>query len=73
MLEHFAECIKMSKGQRQEAIQINVYTALLLALRTLAEMKSFLGQDVVRTAATELIIVSNLKFVSVCDIYIAFL
>ncbi|KAF9416302.1 hypothetical protein HW555_006256 [Spodoptera exigua] len=24
MLEHFAECIKMSKGARQEAIQINV-------------------------------------------------
>ncbi|XP_061729047.1 HEAT repeat-containing protein 5B [Cydia pomonella] len=56
MLEHFTECIKMSKGTRQEAIQVNVYTALLLALRTLAEQKSSLGQDAVKTAATELII-----------------
>lgn len=62
MLEHFAECIKMSKGQRQEAIQINVFTALLLALRTLAELKSSLGQDAVKTAATELIIVSYVTF-----------
>ncbi|XP_063832708.1 HEAT repeat-containing protein 5B-like [Ostrinia nubilalis] len=56
MLEHFAECIKMSKGPRQEAIQVNVYTALLLALRTLAEQKSSLGQEAVKTVATELII-----------------
>nr|XP_037868102.1 HEAT repeat-containing protein 5B isoform X1 [Bombyx mori]XP_037868103.1 HEAT repeat-containing protein 5B isoform X1 [Bombyx mori] len=56
MLEHFAECIKMSKGGRQEAIQVNVYTALLLALRTLAETKTSLGQDPVKNIATELII-----------------
>ncbi|XP_072933477.1 HEAT repeat-containing protein 5B [Epargyreus clarus] len=56
MLEHFAECVKMSKGTRQEAIQINVYTALLLALRTLAEQKSSLGQEAVKNAATDLII-----------------
>ncbi|KAJ0172296.1 hypothetical protein K1T71_012269 [Dendrolimus kikuchii] len=55
MLEHFAECIKMSKGARQEAIQVNVYTALLLALRTLAELKSSLGQEAVKNIATELI------------------
>lgn len=60
MLEHFVECIKMAKGQRQEAIQINVFTALLLALRTLVELKSSLGQEPVKTAATELIIVSVL-------------
>lgn len=57
MLEHFAECMKMSKGQRLEAIQVNVYTALLLALRTLAETKSMLGQDPVKNIATELVIV----------------
>ncbi|XP_045454840.1 HEAT repeat-containing protein 5B [Melitaea cinxia] len=56
MLEHFVECIKMSKGARQEAIQINIYTALLLALRTLAELKSSLGQETVKNIATELII-----------------
>lgn len=48
----------MSKGPRQEAIQVNVYTALLLALRTLAEQKSSLGQEAVKSVATELIIVS---------------
>lgn len=58
MLEHFVESIKMSKGARQEAIQINIYTALLLALRTLAELKSSLGQETVKNIATELIIVS---------------
>lgn len=62
MLEHFAECIKMSKGARQEAIQINVFTAMLLALRTLAEMKTSLGQDAVKTTCTELIIVSCFGF-----------
>ncbi|CAK1593789.1 unnamed protein product, partial [Parnassius mnemosyne] len=46
----------MSKGVRQEAIQINIYTALLLALRTLAELKSSLGQEAVKNIATELII-----------------
>ncbi|CAH0760779.1 unnamed protein product [Diatraea saccharalis] len=56
MLEHFAECIKMSKGPRQEAIQVNVYTALLLALRTLAEQKCSLGQEPVKAVATELIV-----------------
>lgn len=48
----------MSKGNRQEALQVNVYTALLLALRTLAEMKSSLGPEPVKSTATELIIVS---------------
>ncbi|XP_013165823.1 PREDICTED: HEAT repeat-containing protein 5B [Papilio xuthus] len=56
MLEHFAECIKMSKGARQEAIQINVYTALLLALRALADTKTSLGQEPVKNVAVELII-----------------
>lgn len=56
MLEHFVECIKVSKGSRQEALQINVYTALLLALRNLADTKSSLGHDVVKTITTDLII-----------------
>ncbi|KAL4717228.1 hypothetical protein ACJJTC_017115 [Scirpophaga incertulas] len=55
MLEHFTECIKVSKGPRQEAIQLNVYTALLLSLRTLAKQKSSLGLEPVKTIATELI------------------
>jgi len=33
MLEHFGECIKQAKASRQQAIQINIFTAVLYALR----------------------------------------
>lgn len=33
MLNHFQECLKQSKSSRKEAIQINILTALLGALR----------------------------------------
>lgn len=33
MLSHFQECIKQVKSSRQEAIQINILTALLGALK----------------------------------------
>ncbi|GBP42418.1 HEAT repeat-containing protein 5B [Eumeta japonica] len=56
MLEHFTECIRVSKGARQEALQMNVYTALLFALRALTEVKGALGLDAVRAVATELIV-----------------
>lgn len=59
MLEHFVECMKVSKGARLEALQINVYTALLFALRGVAEVKGALGQDGV--IATDLVIVSCLN------------
>ncbi len=48
MLNHFAECIKLAKSSRQEAIQINIQTALLGALKTLAESKMNLGTEEVR-------------------------
>lgn len=33
MLDHFAECIKQAKGVRQQAVQINIFTAVLSALK----------------------------------------
>lgn len=33
MLEHFSECIRQAKATRQEAVQINIFTALLNALK----------------------------------------
>uniref|UniRef100_A0A0X3P7M8 HEAT repeat-containing protein 5B n=1 Tax=Schistocephalus solidus TaxID=70667 RepID=A0A0X3P7M8_SCHSO len=45
MLEHFAECIRVSKAARQEAIQVNIFAAFLCALRKLAETKYSFGDD----------------------------
>ncbi|VDN13353.1 unnamed protein product [Dibothriocephalus latus] len=45
MLEHFAECIRVSKAARQEAIQVNIFAAFLCALRKLAETKYAFGDD----------------------------
>lgn len=56
MLEHFTECIKHAKSSRQEAIQMNVFTALLSGLKGLSEAKTSFGQEDVRKAATNLII-----------------
>lgn len=33
MLQHFIECIKQAKSQRQQAVQINIFTAVLCALK----------------------------------------
>ncbi|XP_055609550.1 HEAT repeat-containing protein 5B isoform X4 [Uranotaenia lowii] len=56
MLEHFGECIKHSKSSRQEAVQMNIFTALLSGLKGLTETKTGIGQDEVRKSATNLII-----------------
>uniref|UniRef100_H2Y0W9 HEAT repeat-containing protein 5B n=1 Tax=Ciona intestinalis TaxID=7719 RepID=H2Y0W9_CIOIN len=58
MLNHFDECVKQASknAQRQKAIQINVFTALICALKGLAESKRHLGGDDVQVAATSLII-----------------
>lgn len=56
MLDHFAECIKHAKSQRQEAVQMNIFTALLCGLKGLTESKSSIGQEDVRKSATNLII-----------------
>lgn len=56
MLEHFTECIKHAKSSRQEAVQMNVFTALLSGLKGLTEAKMSFGQEDVKKAATNLII-----------------
>uniref|UniRef100_W4VS74 HEAT repeat-containing protein 5A n=1 Tax=Corethrella appendiculata TaxID=1370023 RepID=W4VS74_9DIPT len=56
MLDHFGECIKHAKSSRQEAVQMNIFTALLSGLKGLTETKSSIGQDDVRKSATNLII-----------------
>ncbi|KAL1445076.1 hypothetical protein MTO96_045224 [Rhipicephalus appendiculatus] len=61
MLDHFSECVRHSKATRQEAVQINIFTALLSALKALAEAKTSLGGEDVRKAAVGLIHVSTLN------------
>ncbi|XP_035900169.1 HEAT repeat-containing protein 5B isoform X2 [Anopheles stephensi] len=56
MLEHFGECIKHAKSSRQEAVQMNIFTALLSGLKGLTETKAAIGQEDVRKSATNLII-----------------
>ncbi|KAL0275721.1 UNVERIFIED_CONTAM: hypothetical protein PYX00_003499 [Menopon gallinae] len=55
VLEHFAECIKHAKAARQEAVQMNLFTALLGGLRGLAEAKANFSQEEVQAAAVSLI------------------
>ncbi|XP_012940846.1 HEAT repeat-containing protein 5B [Aplysia californica] len=55
MLQHFNECIRQAKGPRQQAVQMNVFTAVLCALKSLAELKSSPGPDDVKKAAFSLI------------------
>jgi rRNA-processing protein FCF1 len=40
MLQHFIDIFKQSKGTRQEAIQVNIFRAVLAALKTLAEIQN---------------------------------
>jgi hypothetical protein len=58
MLDHFGECIKHAKSARQEAIQMNVFTAVLSGFKGLNEAKTAFGQEDVKKSATNLIIVS---------------
>ncbi|CAH0562547.1 unnamed protein product [Brassicogethes aeneus] len=56
MIEHFCECIKHARSTRQEAVQMNVFTALLSGLKGLTEAKLNLGQEDIKKAAVNLII-----------------
>ncbi|XP_075146419.1 HEAT repeat-containing protein 5B isoform X2 [Haematobia irritans] len=55
MLDHFAECIKQAKSSRQEAVQMNIYTALLCGLKVLTDSKAAIGQEDVRKSFTNLV------------------
>lgn len=56
MLDHFSECIKHAKSGRQEAIQMNIFTAVLSGLKGLNEAKTGFGQEDVKKSATNIII-----------------
>ncbi|GAB6024418.1 hypothetical protein CHUAL_009582 [Chamberlinius hualienensis] len=56
MLEHFSECIRQNKSVRQEAVQINIFTAVLIGMKGLAETKTNFGQDDVRKSAVTLVL-----------------
>ncbi|XP_050406917.2 HEAT repeat-containing protein 5B isoform X1 [Patella vulgata] len=55
MLQHFNECIKQAKSVRQQAVQMNIFSAVLCALKSLSENKANLGPDDVKKAAFSLI------------------
>ncbi|XP_060553128.1 HEAT repeat-containing protein 5B-like isoform X2 [Ruditapes philippinarum] len=56
MLQHFNECIKQAKSTRQQAVQMNIFTAVLCALKSLSDTKTKLGPDEVKKAAFNLIL-----------------
>ena len=67
MLDHFGQHLRQPQPSSQsssstttfsrpEAISINIFAAILSALRSLAEAKSKLGQDDIKTAAAAIII-----------------
>lgn len=55
ILEHFQDCIQNAKSARQQAVQINIFTAVLSALKGLADAKQRLVNTKVRNAAYALI------------------
>ncbi|XP_077993059.1 HEAT repeat-containing protein 5B-like [Glandiceps talaboti] len=55
MLEHFGECIKQAKSSRQQAVQANIFTAVLSALKGLADAKGRLKSVDVQRIANSLI------------------
>lgn len=63
VLQHFSECIKQAKAARQEAVQMNLFTALLGGLRGLTEAKANFNQEDVQAAAVSLIIVRSQKLI----------
>lgn len=55
VLQHFRECIRQAKGTRQQAVHLNVFTAVLCALKTCSDDKKDLGSADVRAAILSLI------------------
>ncbi|XP_047496501.1 HEAT repeat-containing protein 5B-like isoform X1 [Penaeus chinensis] len=56
MLNLFGDMIRAAKSQRQEAVQMNIFTAVLSALKGLSDNKASFGQDDVKKAATSLLL-----------------
>ncbi|CAL4124932.1 unnamed protein product, partial [Meganyctiphanes norvegica] len=56
MLNLFGDMIRAAKSQRQEAVQTNIFTAMLSALKSLSDSKTSFGQDDVKKAAATLLL-----------------
>ncbi|XP_060537015.1 HEAT repeat-containing protein 5B isoform X2 [Cylas formicarius] len=56
MIEHFTECIKHARSIRQEAVQMNIFTALLSGFRGMIENKASLGHEDIKKAMINLIV-----------------
>ncbi|KAB7498931.1 HEAT repeat-containing protein 5B [Armadillidium nasatum] len=56
MLNLFGEMIRAGKNHRQEAVQTNIFTAVLCALKRLSEHKGSLNQEDVKKAAADLVL-----------------
>lgn len=52
MLDHFAECIKQAKGVRQQAVQLNIFTAVLSALKVRKSVKTGLSGLILQVVYT---------------------
>ena len=60
MLLHFTECIQKQATSKanaacKQAMQINIFTAVLGSLKSLAETKTELGDDSIRKATLKLV------------------
>ena len=55
MLQHFNDCLKTAKSARAEALQMNIFAALLAGLKGLVEEKAVLGGKEAVGVATELV------------------
>jgi hypothetical protein len=56
LVTHFGDCIRQAKSSRQQAVQLNIFTAFLAALKALVESKSTLGSDDIIETANSLIL-----------------
>ncbi|KAL1493305.1 hypothetical protein ABEB36_011384 [Hypothenemus hampei] len=50
-LDHFAECVRATRSSRQEAVQLNIFAALLCGLKSLASAKASLNAEEVKKAS----------------------
>ena len=60
MLLHFGECIQRQAASKasaacRHALQINIFTAVLGSLKSLAEAKAHLGDEAIRKATLKLV------------------
>ncbi|XP_038637209.1 HEAT repeat-containing protein 5A isoform X2 [Scyliorhinus canicula] len=55
ILDHLTECIKQTKGSKQQTVQLNVFAAFCCGLKRLACTKGSLGPEEVRRPAVTLV------------------